>query len=966
MKFKLNACLLLSLLTASSVMAEVKPQKIDFKVRPVYGYRTDGQPGRVVNVRLIGGELDGDFTVSVAVKGEKENNKFSIQATDTAEVEVLLPPTVGTGKGAFVNFVVQGTDTKFKQKVEIPAMRHWNIYLYNHSHVDIGYTNTHKNVEYVHKTNIIEGVKLADETKDFVDGAPYVWNPEVGWPLERLWNSNPEMRPQLVEALKKGQICLDASYLNLNTSTCADEEMFHVFRFTREMQRLSGQPSDVFQQFDIPGISWGLIPVMAQEGVKYIISWPNTDRAGNAHMDKIDGYPFWWVGPDGTSKVLFFQPGGYANSGSMKKGAQTGRPWFGQRDPEKIPPYIKTGSADVDFTNQLVELEKEGYPYDFKVLSWSLWDNNLIDADVPYAVKDWNEKYAYPKIRICGGHEIMTMIEKKYGDKLPVVTGDYTEYWTDGVGTASKLTAINRNVRERLIQAETLWSELGSGRKQMREDFDEAWRYVMLGSEHTYCFENPQDPYFQDAIWKVKQSYFHEADNRSADLVDEALAPATDCGIGSQIVTDGPARDGIAVFNTHSWEHGGVVTLSAKESQLGNKVIDEAGNEVLSQRLSTGELVFYAADVPAHGSRHFRVMEGECSLKGNCSIEGTILKNGSLTVQIDSQTGNITALTKEGDAHNYVSRGVNSFCWLPANVDKPDAGSVTAVSVVEQGPLVVELCIKSNATGVREVSRSVRLTAGLPYVEISNIVDKLPLEAKDGIHFGFDFNLRGAVTRYDIPWGVAEVEKDQWPQANRNWIAMQRWLDMSNETHGITWCSLDAPLFEYGSRSANISLGWGSKGAWLKKLEPSSTIYSWAMNNHWHTNFPLTQEGPIRFRYRIYPHAAYDVVSANRFGLEQAQPLMHVVTNKNPELKPMVALDNDKVYTTILKSVGNKQSVILRLRSLSDQQELVNLAFPGKHPKRVHFCHKEEIPAEACSGAVSMKPYGQVTLRLEY
>lgn len=32
----------------------------------------------------------------------------------------------------------------------------------------------------------------------------------------------------------------------------------------------------------------------------------------------------------------------------------------------------------------------------------------------------------------------MSMIEEKYGKQLPVVTGDYTEYWTDGIGTAAR------------------------------------------------------------------------------------------------------------------------------------------------------------------------------------------------------------------------------------------------------------------------------------------------------------------------------------------------------------------------------------------------------------------------------------------------------------------------------------------------------------------------------------------------
>ncbi len=150
-------------------------------------------------------------------------------------------------------------------------MRHWNIYLYNHSHVDVGYTNTHKNIEQLHKNNIIGGM-LAEETKDIRQGAQYVWNPEVSWLLERLWQSNPKKREDFINAIKKGQLSVDASYLNLNTSICSDEELFHVFKFTRNIQRLSGQPSDVFQQFDIPGISWGLIPVLAQEGIKYVMS----------------------------------------------------------------------------------------------------------------------------------------------------------------------------------------------------------------------------------------------------------------------------------------------------------------------------------------------------------------------------------------------------------------------------------------------------------------------------------------------------------------------------------------------------------------------------------------------------------------------------------------------------------------------------------------------------------------------
>ena len=964
MKKRIGFCLLISVLSAA-VQADIKPGAIDYIVRPLYGYRTDGAPGRIVTVRLKGEELKGDLSIEVITKGKTETSYFALNAKDSTEVEVLLPAIVPTGKKSEVTLILRGADKTYKQKVSITPMRHWNVYLYNHAHVDIGYTNTHKNVEQLHKNNIIEGIKLAEETKNHPDGARFVWNPEVGWPMERLWQSNPEMQDELVEAMKKGRICLDASYLNLNTSICADEELFHVFKFTREMQRLSGVPSDVFQQFDIPGMSWGLIPVMAQEGVKYIISWPNSARAGNAHKD-INGKPFWWVGPDGKSKVLFLQPGGYANSGSMGKGGETGRPWFGQRDPAKVPKVIRMGYANVDFTEKLTALEKENYPYDYTVLSWSLWDNNPLDADVPFAVKEWNEKYAYPKIIISGGHEIMSMIEEKYGDQLPVVSGDYTEYWTDGLGTAAELTAKNRNAKERLVQAETIWSMLADGGKAPREDFDEAWRYILLGSEHTWCFENPTEPYFQDAIWKVKQSYFHEAEDRSIDMLDESLAPATDKSNGALGPKEGPANGGIAVFNTHSWPQSGVIRLTAKESLRGDKVLDSKGKELLSQRISPGELLVYVPDVPALESSHIRVVEGKCSLLGSCKIEGTTLKNDCLAVHVDRITGNIVSLLKNGSTYNYIGEGANTFSWLPGNVDEPKGDTVVSVAVVEEGPLAVELCVTSKATGCRSISRSVRLQAGQPWVEISNVVDKLPLVEKDGIHFGFAFNLPDSKTRVDIPWGVMEVEKDQWAQGNRNWLAMQRWLDVSNDTHGVTWCSLDVPLFEYGNRTANLVTEWGNRGNWITKLETSSTIYSWAMNNHWVTNFPLTQDGPVRFRYRLYPHETYDVVEANRFGMEQSQPLVYVTADKDPQVQPLIAIDNRKVYSTIIKSLETDHTLIVRLRSLSDKEESVKLSFPKKTPARVSVCGREEIAGERTDGNLVINPYGQITLKLEY
>lgn len=955
-------------LMVAPLSADVVPQSVQYEVKPMYGYHNDKTPGRIVNVKLSGEQLTGEFTIEAKCGNKKGKQIYNVSATGEVSVEFLLPQSVGVEKDANVSMTLTTDGKTYRDKVSVPKMRQFTVYLFNHSHVDIGYTNTHKNIETIHKNNVIEGMRLGQETANYPEGAQMVWNPEVTWPLERLWNSRPELRDSIISAIKLGQIAVDASYVNLNTSICADEELFHLFGFSRKMQALTGKDADVFAQFDIPGISWGLVPVLANQGIKYVMSWTNGgDRIGHARED-LDGKPFWWVGPDGKSKVLFFQPGNYANSGSMGKGGETGRPWLGQRNPAKLPKYIKMGYANVDFTNQLTELQNSGYPYDFACFSWTLWDNNPIDADIPDAVKAWNEKYAFPHIKISSAHEIMKMVEERYGDQLPTVSGDYTEYWTDGLGTAAVLTATNRRSKERMIQVETVASLLSDhGAPAPRADIEEAWRYIILGSEHTWCFENPNDTYFSDAILDVKKSYFHDAEKRSMALMDEVLAPVTDKANGAFGPYDGPAEGGVVVINTHSWPHPGVVVLSPKESSRGNRVVDDNGNEVLCQRLSTGELAFLAHETPAFGSTHYTVVGGDCSLSTENTASETEISNGIITVNIDPVTGNISSLKRNGNDYNYINKGANQFVWLPGNVDEPQYDKVSAITITENGPLVSEVTITSEARGCNSVSRRVRLIAGQPWVEMSNTIDKQPVADKEGIHFGFDFNVPQATTLIDIPWGVMQPDKDQWKQGNRNWMAVQRWADISNDTHGVTWCSLDAPLMEYGGRFANNAMGWGNGGDWKYSLpEHSAEIYSWVMNNHWHTNFPQTQEGVVTFNYRMMPHEASDVAAANRFGMEQAQPLVHVQAKNAADVKAPVAIDNANVVVSIIKDQGDGKSFVVRLRSLSDKEEAVTMTYPRSNPQAAYICDNCEEPSQSFDGTLTMPAYGMATLLIKW
>jgi len=203
-----------------------------------------------------------------------------------------------------------------------------------------------------------------------------------------------------------------------------------------------------------------------------------------------------------------------------------------------------------------------------------------------------------------------------------------------------------------------------------------------------------------------------------------------------------------------------------------------------------------------------------------------------------------------------------------------------------------------------------------------------------------------------------EVEKDQLHGANRNWISLQRWLDVSNDEQGITWCPIDAPLFQVGSITANI-LGSATKSEkWIKKLEPSGTIYSWALNNHWHTNFQLSQEGKLQFRYHIKPHLGnYSYGNANQFGMEQVQPLLSVpVTSDFLSGSLLSLVGSESVCATVFKTLEDGNSAILRLRSISNVDETVALNWKSVKPTSVSVLDLENNQAAAEIGTEVIVP----------
>ncbi len=878
---------------------------------------------------------------TAAVEGAEPKSLDLHFGTQTVELRV---PAVTNPKEVKLSLTTEAPQAVVTQNATLKPVRKMEIYLLPHSHVDIGYTALQADVEKKQNSNLETGLRLARETANYPEGARFKWNMEVLWPVDNyLRHATPEQRAEFIAAVKKGQIGLDAFYCNILTGLCRPEELLDLMRYATELSQLCGVKVESAMISDVPGYTWSTVTAMAQAGVKYFSFAPNYfDRMGGT-MKEWQNRPFWWKGPDGRSRVLCWCPSrGYALGHLIGDGEALAR---------FIPSYLN-------------ELETNAYPYEITHLRWNVHgDNGSPDEKLSDVVRAWNERYAYPRLIISTTAEAFRHFEARYGSQLSEFAGDYTPYWEDGAGSSARETGLNRASAERLAQAEALWA-IRNPSPFPASAFQAAWRNVLLYSEHTWGAQNsisePDLAFVRDQ-WKVKQAFALDADKESRELLEKALG-------------NGQGADGrlgmLDVFNTSSWPRTDLVTLTGELAQPGDRVVDEKGKSVPAQRLSTGELVFLAGEIPPFSARRFQVVAGNPDKKASLKAGADRLESRDFVVRIDPQTGGIKSLFSRELKRELVdptaATALNDYFYLPgSNLKDLKRNGPSHITIKEQGPLIVSLLIESEAPGCRKLSREVRLIQGLDRVEIINTVDKLPIRTKEGIHFGYGFNVPGGMPRFDVGLAAVRPELDQIPASCKNWFSVQRWVDISNDKFGVTWAPIDAPLVELGAITANLVGSQTDYRVWIQHLQPSSTIYSWAMNNHWHTNYRADQEGPTVFRFAIRAHRRFEAEAAAQFGTDCSQPLVATRASSALISPARLRLSSDMVVVAALKPSDDGKGQIVRLFGASGKPEKVKLTWSEPVPRKVCLSDTSEKPKTEAGNTVEVTGWGVVTLRAE-
>jgi alpha-mannosidase len=932
---------------AGAELSEVQSRTLLDDVRPIRALRE--QNGQMLQPVLVTLRHFGDDADAVVRLRDGAAVTVHLKA-GSQEVE-LTAGAVGAETKQQVMVELDGK-TAASREIILKPVKKLTVYIAPHSHTDIGFTEIQTAIEKKQVQNLLDGMAAAKRTASYPPGARFVWNVEVLWAADLyLRRLDDQQRAEFLEAVKGGQVVLNGMYLNELTGLCRPEELVRLFRYATELAAKTGVPIDSVMISDVPGYTWGTVTAMAHAGIRYFSTAPNYfDRIGTI-LREWENKPFYWVGPDGQSKVLVWIPfWGYAMSHK-----------YGKMSPQLVE----------DFSDGL---EERGYPFDIAYVRWSgHGDNAVPDPAICEFVKDWNAKYTWPHFVICGTGEAFRALERRYGDKLPLVRGDWTPYWEDGAGSSSLETAMNRASSDRLAQAETLFA-MRKPSAYPAAAFEDAWNNVLLYSEHTWgawCSVTEPERRETKEQWEIKQSYALAADKQSRELLAASTA--------AQRADSSTPPGAVDVFNTLSWPRTELVTLS-KDLSAGDRVIDDKGNAVPSQRLASGELVFLARDVPPLAARRYMVVSGALETQGRATAQGAAIDSGVIHLRVDEKTGGIVDLTAKGLNGNFVDtsggEALNDYLYLIGddlkNIQRN--GEVT-IRVGEKGPLMASLIVESAAPGCKKLVRELRVVSGLDYVECINTVDKerLPAksymakEGKESVNFAFAFAVPRGDMLLDLPLAVCRPEADQMPSACKNWLTVGRWADVSSRNRGITWVTLDAPLVQVGGITATLLNSQTNPDIWRKHIEPTQKLYSWAMNNHWGTNYRAYQEGPTVFRFILRPHHRRDIAEASRFATGFSQPLLPArASGVTPSGAPFLRVEPQDVLVTALKPSDDGRAVIVRLFGASEHTKSASLTWSGPQPKGVFLSDTSERAGKKMGGRIEVPASGLVSLRVEF
>lgn len=854
----------------------------------------------------------------------------------------------------------------------LQPQKKWTLFLVPHVHLDVGYT------DYQPKVSAIQS-RILNEAMDQIGKHPaFRFSTDGEWNLEQFLKSRtPAEKERIIAATKKQQIYIPAQSSNVLTGFPTAETLIRSLYPSADFSREHGTPLNYANITDVPSYSWSYASILAAANIPYFVAGSNNDRAPvllQGHLN--ENSPFWWEGPDG-GKVLMWYSRHYMQMQFL---------WG-------LPPLTQTGEEMLPVFLQMYQ--HPGYHANAAIIFGTQVENTDLFPQQAELADQWNAIYAYPHIEYSGFHDALKNIAQQFGDAIPTVRGDGGPYWEDGMGSDSLYTAIERENESRAPSAEKLATISTLVNPQLavnRDELSSMWASMVLMDEHTWASWNSvSDPDSDEAVEQLR-----EKDSRATTAADlrGSILRSSMAALADSIAA--PA-DSLIVFNPLNWRRSDEVII---DLDRGMEIADRATKKsipyvVLHEGPNFRKVEFRASDVPAVGYKVYQIRNvAQSSVPSAEKSTSKTIESPFYRVELDTASGSIRSIFDKGlgkelvntespwrfGQYLYVSGGdqePNSILQYRAVSPKPELHPHPAENgqliSVERTPWGWRAELRSSAVNTPEIKTEIRVYEGEKKIELVEDVDKKAELKKEAVYFAFPFAMNHPQFQYEIQNGVVDPAKDMYAGAGREWFSVQHWVSVQQDGVSATVMPLDASL---------VTLGDINRGEWPTSFgQRPGNIFSYVMNNYWHTNYRAEQGGHFRFRYVITSAAHTDVPALSRMAWGETTPMeVDQIRSQDKALdlsRPLdgnqssfISVEDPDVLLDTWKPAEDGNGTILRLIDLGGQPRSVRVSVPLISVRQVMLTDAVErdektIEAEdAHSFRISVRPHQIITIRL--
>jgi hypothetical protein len=884
----------------------------------------------------------------------------------------VLEPVQGTVTLNAQSQTLQGT-------IVVRPVRPWRIFLVQHTHSDVGYPDTQANLAARLVDYIDAAIDYVQQTDTYPDDAKFRWSCEATWSDDLfLKTRSGERIATLKKALADGRIELTAMPMNM-TDLAPEEVLIHQLQIITQLRRELGAEIVTATQNDVNGYALSLPRLLAGCGVKYFATGINETRSLRP-FDRPTGLH--WESPDGSSVLTWrgehYMAGNYLNETT---------------DPDRVTHRL------VDY---LASLEQRDYPHSAVLLQFSGYgtDDAWPCPRVCDLVKNWNERFAWPKLRVATFREFFQAVEQESGIDLPRIRKAWCDWWADGNGTAVQEVALIRETHEQLESARALLaaSATKSDLPALPAMIDHTMRRTLMFDEHTWGYAgsvNQPDSWMTKAQWGYKSAQAYEAALGTASIHDAAQEARA-----NNIPTTAPS---LVIENPSCWERGGIqqfrLPATATYGHQTFKLVDVATGEPVAVQSVGGAPIFdsiVAIDVPpvpALGYRVLRIEEEapDPNQDTDLTCSGNVLENEFYRVEVDPKTGCLSSLLdKRADRQlagqgdygllQYVyervpqERGRGMF-WPRQNELEFDRAVPDAVRITpgHNGPLMKSLRISAQVADDHRVECELLLYRATPRLDVRLTIHKPRNRDPEAGYLAFPLALENPRFDLDAVGGTFQPGPGQIDGTASDYHSVQRYVRVGEVSDGgldVIVATLATPLVQIG----DIHVGQYQE----RLAPPGPQFYMWLFNNYWFTNFPASQEGEMQFGFALTSrqHGDDAVSTAQRFGVETCQPLGIAYRPKGqPGDLPVDQLSSVEITPANAMITGvtwsrETDGVILRAREFDGKPTPVKLRFraPWKIRNAEQVDLLEEplrvLPIQDGWIEFQLQPFEMMTIRL--